>query len=231
MRKFIICILIFLCGLFAGDIYFDNPVDDSQTVNVSDNTNSQSVSTFDNYVKPTDYIEPVDEAKEVVADEREKVMTSDGEIYGTILKFPGGGDGDIRVDTDGDGYPDYYRDKSAGSKSYFEDKGLLDVYEKYGGSMIIEKFNTNGKSARADADYMIGEDGAGYDNVKVFINGERDKNNVYIPGSGVLVYDGGIQEGASGALSYINMCTIAKKDKNIDKEWYQPFLSNCQKWL
>ena len=197
---------LFILGAAGFVAYSDNPVDNSPedsynspTGDILDkipdnNAIGQTVKDFDNYVKKhvdtvKPVVEPVVEDKPVV-DKREKVMTSEGEVYGIVDSWGGG----LDVKIDGDGYPDYYRQMRGTWKVIFEDKGLLDVYEKYNiKNTVIEKFNTDGKK--------------GYDNVKVFINGEEN-----IPRSGVLVYDG-VHVEDWGVFDYIGTCF---KEKAFD---------------
>ncbi len=196
--------------------YLDNQANNSPTGNILDNipnngqtTNTHTVDYTVDYTDDDQIIDtikdnkdkkPVVEKKPIV-DIREKVMTSDGEIYGKVLKSWGGG---LEVDTDGDGYLDYYRhiDAMKSTREALEKKGLSDFCDEYCGeygiNTVIEKYNTDGQR--------------GIDEVRVYFNGERDENGNWKPGTGVEVYKG-MGVGTWGAMAYIGRCSHLNDEK------------------
>ncbi|MFH1127619.1 MAG: hypothetical protein V1718_05920, partial [archaeon] len=137
-----------------------------------------------------------------VVDTRETVMTSNGEIKGTVVDKAG--IGYIVVELDGERLPDYEFVLDPAWESVYEKKGLWDVFKKYDiKNHAIEKFNTNGKP--------------GYDKVKVLINVKMGSDGKYdIQNSGMIVYDGEIRN--SEAINYISLCLHPDAKKVFSEE-------------
>ena len=130
-----------------------------------------------------------------------KIVTSEGEIYGQIIRGVVGSRY-FEVETDGKRLPDYKFVCGGAGEERFNEAGLGEVYYKYNiHDTITEKFNTDGKP--------------GYDKVKVYIlqTGGFDMS-ILDAEDGLLVYEG-VHINNWDSLDYIGRCYHLNDEKWI----------------
>ena len=235
--KGVVVAAILLIGSMVGlNSYLDNSSDEDNALNKTlpmDNTDPTGQvikQEVNNKITPksdssiNDKIDnPIDTSSKYRKD-FVTIKTSDGDIEGKITH------GDICpecthviIENSGEVYSHtvkYYDEEQ------FNDRGLGDVFKEYHTDNVEHPgyVNVGLETFRIDD--------LGNKRAKAYIDIKRDpKTGLWDWNSAVLVYDGEIQIGATNTLTYIKMCTNAKKEANKNEDWYRPFLENCKTWL